>query len=87
MNKSILVSALLAMAMSGCTPNQPTVQDHPIEKTFRVQLLDGSGGVIREWIGVGDMLYEGNIPGGQCFTEKGTGKYVRVTGTVVVEQM
>lgn len=89
MNKSILASALLTVAMSGCTPATPEQIDannqvYSSEKIYRVQLLNGGGGVIREWIALGDVRHEGNS---EYFKEKDTGKYIRVSGIVIVEQL
>lgn len=87
MNKSILVSALLAVALSGCSHDGQLDPNHHIDRSFRVQLLNDNGGVIREWVAVGDVRHEGNIPSGQYFTEKGTGKRFRISGNIVVEEL
>ena len=85
MNKSVLVAALLAVA--GCSSNGNFDPMHHEDKQFRVTLYNDAGTPIREWIAVGSVISEGNIPGGQYFTEKGTGKHIRITGTVVVEEL
>lgn len=87
MNKSILVSALIAVALGGCGNNGQIDLNHHTDRSFRVQLLNDNGGIIREWIAAGDIRNEGNIPGGQYFTEKGTGKRFRISGNVVVEEL
>lgn len=85
MNKSVLVAALLAVA--GCSSNGNFDPQHHEDKQFRVTLYNAAGEPIREWIAVGEVAREGNIPDGQYFTEKGTGKHFRITGTVIVEEL
>jgi hypothetical protein len=87
MNKSLLVSALLAVALSGCSRDGQLDMNHHIDRSFRIQLLNDNGGVIREWIAAGDIRTEGNIPSGQYFTEKGTGKRFRIGGNMVIEEL
>ncbi len=86
MNKSILVSALLAVALSGCSQQGNIDPMGKEDHTFRVQLLNDTGGVIREWIAAGDIRQYSAADGG-TFQEKSSGKYFRVSGNVVVEEL
>lgn len=89
MNKSILVSALLAVALSGCAPD-PKVEARNVqariefEAQYRVTLLDQNGGVLRTWT---SKEYVDTSDGVAKFIDVTTGKKVKVCGNFIVEQL
>lgn len=86
MNKSILVASLIASAVaaSACT-DADRAQISAYGNKFHVTLYGASGIVVKEWDSNGKVSTEDRSDG-WYFMDAATGKLVRVSGTVVVEQ-
>lgn len=93
MNKSLLVSALLAMAMSGCSlsPEEQARRDkqhaewgEQAKAQYKITVIDNAGNVLREWTSreVVDVSH-----GAAIFVNAATGKKIKVGGNFIVEQL
>jgi len=88
MENHMKLSALLlvvVIAFSGCT-DADRAQIGALGSKFHVTLYAASGGVIKEWTSNGKVSTEDHSDG-WYFMDAETGKLVRVSGTVVVEQV
>lgn len=93
MNKSLLVSALLAVAMSGCGVSAETQAlrdkqsaDWEAERSahHKITLINDAGVVVREWT---SREYVEIGHGVAVFIDAQTNKRVKVGGNFIVEQM
>jgi hypothetical protein len=85
--KSLLVASMLAaMALTqGCT-DADRAQLGGFGNSFAVTLYSANGGVIKQWTSDGKVATEAQSDG-WYFKDAASGKLVRVSGTVVVEQI
>lgn len=87
MKKSLLVASLLAAAAftQGCT-NADRAQLGGYGGQFVITLYSASGSVIKQWKSNGKVSAESNSDG-WYFEDAANGKLVRVSGTVIVDQV
>jgi hypothetical protein len=83
--KRNLLALILILSCAGCTDAQKA-QIGGFGSKFKVTLYGASGAVIREWKSSGKVATEEHSDG-WYFNDSATNKLVRVTGTVVVEQL
>lgn len=79
----ILIACLAVIALSGCTDASRS-QLGSYGSKFKVTLYSG-GEPVRTWTSTGKVLTEQESDG-WYFTDADTGKLVRLSGDVVVEQ-
>ncbi|NML34900.1 hypothetical protein [Paraburkholderia antibiotica] len=86
MKKSILIASLIAAsALQGCT-DADKAQIGGFGAKFEITLYAANGSVIKQWRSNGKVQTESHSDG-WYFMDAATGKLVRVSGTVVVDQL
>lgn len=83
--KQMMLVVLACLALGACT-KADRAQLGGYGGTFKVTLYGANGSVIREWVSEGKVATEDHSDG-WYFNDSKTNKLVRVTGTVVVEQI
>lgn len=93
MNKSLLVSALLAMAVSGCgvSAEVQAKRDREQEERaaelaahYKITVIDNTGTALRTWT---SREYVEICHGAAVFVDFQTNKKVKVGGNFIVEQL
>jgi hypothetical protein len=82
MKKSLLISALLAVALASTTGCVEKSKQQKEAESYRVFLYNAQGGIIKQWVSDGSVsVDEGRFQ----FIDKDSGKKIIVAGTVILE--
>ncbi|MFQ5517457.1 MAG: hypothetical protein ACE5E8_07765 [Acidimicrobiia bacterium] len=80
-----LAAAALAWGLAGCTDaSRSKIMGYGSQ--FQVTLYACDGSVIREWTSSGKVKSE-ETSDGYYFMDKGSGRLIEVTGTLVIEKL
>jgi uncharacterized protein YdeI (BOF family) len=82
---SIIATVLFVGALTGCT-EADRAQLNGYGGTFKITLYAASGSEIKSWVSEGKVHTEAGSDG-YYFNDTSTNKLVRVTGTIIVEQV
>jgi len=86
LQRSLLALVVLMLALLGGCTDADRAQLGASGNKFQITLYSASGAPIRQWTSNGKVATEDHSDG-WYFQDAGTGKLVRVSGTVVVEQL